>query len=294
MSEADQHTNKPEAIIAEHREQVMSEAVSHTDEHEAIVADSHSSAARVHRLFCEAQPPKVRQLLDPDFEMPSEILLSGSDGNTSPNEPQQKFTPKQVQASPESAEWKQAEYQQLDQYEDQDMFGAPEPGPKGEHAWKLIWMYSKKGANEGYQKRARCVVDGSSRGRQHTKVGHTFANSLAYDGERTFWAIVAQRGMVVIGADVSNAFAEAKIPEDTEFYILVDDNFRDRWKNHKKRQPIPEGQLVCKVKYALQGHPKAPRLWEHHVDHILKNKLPFKPTTHERRLYSANVLDSYV
>ena len=42
---------------------------------------------------------------------------------------------------------------------------------------------------------------------------------------------------------------------------------------------------VCK---AIQGHPESPRLWEKHIDRILK-EAGFKPTRHEPCLYSATV-----
>jgi hypothetical protein len=174
------------------------------------------------------------------------------------------------------------------------MFGAPELKQKGKHAWKLLWTYTKKGTNENFRKKARCVVDGSPRGRQNIKVRHTFASSLAQEGERILWALAAQQGMIAIGTDVLSAFAEAKMSEESKFYILVDDNFRDWWVNHKKRPPIPEGNYVCKVNYALQGHPEAPRLWERQVHSILTNKLFFKAPTHEPCLYQATIKDSYV
>jgi hypothetical protein len=51
---------------------------------------------------------------------------------------------------------------------------------------------------------------------------HTFATSLAQDGKCILWAITAKKGMIYIGADVSNAFAEAKIPDNYTFYIQPD------------------------------------------------------------------------
>jgi len=97
--------------------------------------------------------------------------------------------------------------------------------------------------------------------------------------------------MIVTGADVSNAFAEAPAP-DEPLYILPDDVFRDWWLNHKGREPIPAG-WVCRVNYALQGHPEAPRLWERHIDQILI-KIGLKPTTHEPCLYSAIIQGEYI
>jgi hypothetical protein len=56
--------------------------------------------------------------------------------------------------------------------------------------------------------------------------GQMYANSLATDSERLFWAIAARWGLYVIGADVSFAFAKASTPGDT-FYIIPDVIFHD-------------------------------------------------------------------
>ena len=53
--------------------------------------------------------------------------------------------------------------------------------------------------------------------------------------------------------------------------------------NHKKRKPIPKG-MVFPVKHAIQGHPESPRLWQQHIDGILK-QMKFESTTHEPCLY---------
>jgi len=90
---------------------------------------------------------------------------------------------------------------------------------------------------------------------------------------------------VVVGADVSNAFAEAPAPGNT-FYIIPDHIFHSWWVNHKKRQPIPPG-WVLRVKFALQGHPESPRLWEQHIRKILTGKLGYQSMHHERCLYQA-------
>lgn len=139
------------------------------------------------------------------------------------------------------------------------MFEQPTPKPPEANAWPLVWTFTQKPPPDN-RKKERCVVDGSKRWRRNMKMGHTYANSLATDSEQLFWAIATKRGLIVCGADVSNAFAEAPAPQDT-FYIIPDKIFHDWWVNHKKRQPIPEG-WVLQVKYALQGHPESPRLWE--------------------------------
>ena len=89
--------------------------------------------------------------------------------------------------------------------------------------------------------------------------------------------------MRVYGADVSNAFAEAP-PPIAPLYILVDQQFREWWKE-RKGQELPDGYAV-KVKRALQGHPESARQWAILIDNLIRTKLNLQPTTHEPCLYS--------
>jgi hypothetical protein len=100
----------------------------------------------------------------------------------------------------------------------------------------------------------------------------------------------AKLGLIVIGTDISKAFAEAPM-QDSDVYIQPDETFRHWWINHKKRPPIPPG-WVLKINYAFQGHPEAPRLWEHHINKILQNEINLKPTRHAPCLYSGTVRES--
>jgi len=234
----------------------------------------------LHRQFMVVQQPVLRQLLDADY--PSSETDSPPPQTTHPEGT--RYTYSKIKNDPE---WMQACYQQLDQYEDQDMFDKPQPKPADANAWPLIWTFLLKPD----RKKARCVVDASKRWRRTMKIGETFANSLATDSERLFWAIAAKRGLVVVGADVSNAFAEAPAPGNT-FYIIPDQIFHQWWTEHKKRPPIPKG-WVLRVKYALQGHPESPRLWEQHIKRILTTKIGYKPMHHEPCLYQATIADSW-
>ncbi len=248
-------------------------------------------------LFC-GQKPIVRQFFDPTFDPENDWVRPASTNPTPldiPIPPRiesgQKYTPKQIRNSPDYAEWKASQFQQLDMFEEQDMFGPPEERQKWMNVWKLLWIFVQKPPPDN-RKKARCVVNASKRGRQNAKVGHTFANSLSQDSERLFWALAAKLGLLVIGADISNAFAEASMP-DSDVYIQPDEIFRDWWINHKQRPPIPPG-WVLKVNYAFQGHPEAPRLWERHIDRILQNEITLRPTRHAPCLYSGTVSDTYV
>jgi len=100
--------------------------------------------------------------------------------------------------------------------------------------------------------------------------------------QRIYWAIVAVMGYIAIGADASNAFAEAP-PPVAPLYVMVDRPYRDWWKE-RTGESIPKG-AVLRVKHAIQGHPEAPRLWSEFIDTIIQEKIKVTPTTHEQCLY---------
>ncbi len=94
-----------------------------------------------------------------------------------------------------------------------------------------------------------------------------------------------KQGLVVVGADVSNAFAEAPPPK-APLYLFINDFFRQWWTEHLGKDPIPQHhKVILRVNNAIQGHPESPRLWEKHIDAILKS-IGLTPTTHEPCLYS--------
>lgn len=96
---------------------------------------------------------------------------------------------------------------------------------------------------------------------------------------------MAAENQLVFGADVSNAFGEAPAPKQG-FYIHPDKAFIEWW-NASGHPPIQPGQAIP-VHRAMQGHPEASRLWEKHIDRIIK-KLRFKATTHEPCLYAREI-----
>jgi hypothetical protein len=246
-----------------------------TNEPTNIKDDTHTD---IHHNFLAAQHPVLRTLLDINYEVDTDSNPKPT-GHPDQQPPEPiRFKWKQIKDDPE---WLLSCYQQLDQYEDQDMFDKPQPKPNDANAWPLVWTFLLKPD----RKKARCTVDGSKRWQRNIQLGQTYANSLATDSERLFWAIAAKRGLLVVGADVSNAFAEAPAPGNT-FYIIPDHIFHSWWVNHKKRQPIPPG-WVLRVKFALQGHPESPRLWEQHIRKILTGKLGYQSMHHERCLYQA-------
>jgi hypothetical protein len=114
----------------------------------------------------------------------------------------------------------------------------------------------------------------------------TYANCIDQTSSRLFYATTTAENLVVYGADVCNAFAEAPPPKQG-FYVRPDRAFNEWWVNHKKRPPIPDGHVIP-VLLAMQGHPESPRLWEKHVDQILR-ELGLTPTVHKPCLYSGTI-----
>jgi hypothetical protein len=180
-------------------------------------------------------------------------------------------------------EWEKGIYKQLNQYWDQGMFSAPMSLPQNANALHMLWRYNLKACGT---KKCRMVCNGSPRQKGTVTIGHTYANALDAACERLFWAIVANENFIAIGADVSNAFAEAPAPK-APLYLYIDDAFRDWWTNHLQKPPIPADCTVVRVHNAIQGHPESPRLWEKHIDKILQ-QLGLTPTTHEPCLYSGD------
>ena len=82
----------------------------------------------------------------------------------------------------------------------------------------------------------------------------TYANSLEQTGARIFWAATAAMNFTTIGADATNAFAEAP-PPVAPLFVRIDQQYRD-WYAHTfpHKPPIPPNYTLP-VKGALQGHP---------------------------------------
>ena len=100
--------------------------------------------------------------------------------------------------------------------------------------------------------------------------------------QRVFWGAACIKGMIVIGADASNAFGEAPAPK-APLYVTVDQPYREWWRSLGRGEIPPN--YVLPVRHALQGHPESPRLWAKHIDTIIQKYIGLKPTTHEPCLY---------
>lgn len=166
-----------------------------------------------------------------------------------------RLTRKYLQAQSDWMNWKLSEFSQLNQYQAQNMFGDPVPSPLNCNVFPLIWTYMIK---INGTKKSRCVCNGSPYMKGSVTLDYTYAAALEQSGARIFWSLSAISNSVGIGADATNAFAEAPPPK-VPLYVTIDQPFRDWWCNVLKRPPIKVGH-VLPVRHALQGYPEFPRL----------------------------------
>ena len=191
-----------------------------------------------------------------------------------------KLTRRKLQQCDDWNDWLMSEHKQLDQYYDQNTFGQPQFLPNGANVLNLLWTYLIK--DDG-RKKARCVCNGSKKMRGSVTLAETYAAALEQNGARIFWAAVALNNFICIGADASNAFAEAPPPK-APLYVHVDPPYREWYKTKFPQKPrIPPGS-VMRVQGALQGHPESARLWALLIDKVIKD-LNLQPCTHEPNLY---------
>jgi hypothetical protein len=167
---------------------------------------------------------------------------------------------------PDWDEWQLSEYLQLNQYNTQGMFGQLVPINTKMAVFHSVWTYAIKALD--LRKKARWACDGSPRLGQAKILDETYANCVDQTSSRLFYAVSAAENLLIYGADVSNAIAEAPPPKQG-FYIYPDRAFWEWWVNHKQRPPIPDGKVIP-ILSAMQGHPELPWLWEKHADTILR------------------------
>ena len=237
-----------------------------------------------HQFELKEDARVMAQYIDDQHEANAANVRSISEEDSIANQDSKKVVPdkltrKYLMKQKDWMDWKMSEFKQLDQYEQQQMFGPPEPRPAQANILNLLWTYLVK---INGTKKSRCCCNGNPGRKGSITLAQTYAACVEQPAQRIYWAIVATEGYIAIGADASNAFAEAPPPK-APLYVMVDRPFREWWKE-KKGENIPKG-YVLRVKHAIQGHPEAPRLWSIFIDNIIQDKIQLVPTTHEQCLY---------
>ena len=75
-----------------------------------------------------------------------------------------------------------------------------------------------------------CVCNGNKNRWGTVTLAETYAASLDQTAARLFWAATAINNFITIGANASNAFAEAPAPV-ASLYVYVDEQFRQWYWN---------------------------------------------------------------
>jgi hypothetical protein len=91
------------------------------------------------------------------------------------------------------------------------MFGEPVAMSQEDAVFHLVWTYAIKTVDS--RKKAHCVCDWSTCSGMVCILAETYANCVDQTRSHLFYAISAAKNMLIIGADVSNAFPEAPPPK---------------------------------------------------------------------------------
>jgi hypothetical protein len=198
-----------------------------------------------------------------------------------------KITRRKAMQSTSWPKFRSSEWTQLNKYAKQEMFGQPCPRPPDPKTvilpWVWTYLYKIDPMTLEDVEKSRGTCNGGTRYGKVVTLAETYAACVEQPAHRLTWSLIAALNYIGHGCDVSNAFAEAPAPKE-QFYMVVDDQFRDWWENCLGKEPIPRGWVIPILKN-LQGHPEAPRLWHKHIDGILLTKMDFQHTTHEPCLY---------
>jgi hypothetical protein len=226
--------------------------------------ESSTGASNDHTHMEQHQEPKENLQNACASEKLTETFITTPNDIPTVEEPKmQMFKLQQLLKRVDWPDWQQSKYKQLDQYHEQGMFSDPMEAPRNANVLRMLWTYVLKADGT---KKSRMVCNGNPGEKGTITLGHTYANALDATSERIFWAIAAKHSMIVEGADVSNAFAEAP---QAPLYLLMDDFYKEWWEEHLGKPKIPEHHKVIRVNNAIQGHPESPRLWEKHIGGIL-------------------------
>ena len=190
------------------------------------------------------------------------------------------FTRRKLRKLDTWEKWQDGERTQLDHFHALGMYGKPTKPPPNAIILRPHWQYHIK--RDG-TRRSRNCCDGSRRSAPVLhKVSSTYSSCVEQPVQRLFFALSAALGYQVYGGDAVDAFAHSPPPE-TPTFIRIDDAYFD-WYKYRFGIELDRSQ-VLPVLHALQGHPESGRLWEEHINKILR-KIGFKNTTHDRSIYS--------
>jgi hypothetical protein len=193
--------------------------------------------------------------------------------------PGSRWTRRRLRKLPCWNRWKRAETTQLESMKNDGMYGPPCIAPRGAIVLRTVWTYYVKW--DGALKSRSCC-DGSVLKGCGIAIAQHYTSCISQPGMRIFWAIVAIRGWVAVGADAINAFSQATPPKEPMF-LRIDDQMAKWLEETTGKQP--DRTLVLPVRCALQGHPATGSSWADKVEQLLMRQLEFTSTTHDTCFY---------
>ena len=195
------------------------------------------------------------------------------------------FTRRKLKTLETWPEWKAGETKQLDHFEKLGMYGKPQARPPGAIVLRPHWQYQLK--RDG-TRRSRNCCDGSKRAAPLLhKLAKTHSSCVEQPVQRLFFALSAHLGYRLYAGDAQDAYAQSPGLYSVPTYVSIDDAYAE-WYFDKFNVRL-DRSMVLPVLSALQGHPEAGRLWETHINKILKDEFNFCSTTHDRCIYRATV-----
>ena len=238
--------------------------------------------ARLHKRGNELLPLDASTL--PDEFILTVINAINSKATTPEEQAIGHFTRRKLKKLSTWNEWEAGERKQLDQFTDLQMFGEPIIPPNDPRAIILRphWQYHIK--RDGTRRARQCCNGSKYAAPLLHAIAMTYSSCVEHPIQRLFFAIAANLNLKVYGGDAKDAYGHSPGPEIST-YVTIDDQYAD-WYKHKYGKEI-DRKKVLPVLRALQGHPESGRLWESHINKILKGpKLKFKTTTHDKTIYT--------
>jgi hypothetical protein len=99
--------------------------------------------------------------------------------------------------------------------------------------------------------------------------------------------IDAIKGREVIAIDIKGGFLKAKVPEDMELIVKMDDELAELFLEiNPKFKTKENGELYLKCLKALYGHIEAARLFYDELDNTLTEKMGFTRTSYDPCVYN--------
>jgi hypothetical protein len=99
------------------------------------------------------------------------------------------------------------------------MFGQPVPIEEEMSVFHSVWTYAIKALDPC--KKACWACDGSPGSEQAKILDETYANCVDQTSLHLFYAISAAESILILGVDVSNAFAEAPLPKKGSTFTQI-------------------------------------------------------------------------